>query len=92
MVDYIHRVNEIEDQGLTVQGLWATAWILGVVAIGSLLRLLTYAAEGELVQTELFVWLLAGAIAAAFSACCAVLAGVKSAERRLSQRLSESRA
>jgi hypothetical protein len=84
-------VNQIEDDGLTVQGLWAVAWLLGLVAAGSLVRLLTYAADGVPVQTELFVWVLIGTIAAVFSACCAVLAGVKSVERRLSQRLSESR-
>ena len=80
----------LEDDGLSINGLWATAWVLGLVAVGSLVRLLTYAADGELVQTEFFVWLLLGTIASVFSACCAVLAGVKSVERRLSQRMSVS--
>jgi len=79
--------DELSDDGLTINGLWGTAWVLGLVAAGSLLRLATYAADGVSVQTELFVWLLLGAIAAAFSACCAVLAGVKAAERRLSRRM-----
>lgn len=83
--------KDLEDDGMTIHGLWATAWALGLVAAGSLVRLLTYAAGGVSVQTELFVWLLIGTIASAFSACCAVLAGVKSAERRLSQRLDMSR-
>jgi hypothetical protein len=60
------------------------------VAAGSLLRLLTYAADGTPVQTELFVWTLLGAISGAFSACCAVLAGVTSAERRIADRLVTS--
>ena len=83
--------DDLEDDGLTINGLWATAWVLGVAAIGSLVRLLTYAADGVPVQTELFVWLLIGTIASVFSAGCAVLAGVKSAERRLSLRLATSR-
>lgn len=83
--------DDAEDDGLTINGLWATAWLLGLVAIGSLVRLLTYAADGVGVQTELFVWLLIGTIAAVFSACCAVLAGIKAVERRLSRRMSQSR-
>ena len=78
------------DDGLTARGLWAWAWVLGIVAVGSLVRLLTYAANGVPVQTELFVWVLLGAVAAVFSACCAVLAGVKSVERRLTSRLTVS--
>ena len=84
-------MNDDVDDGLTIGGLWATAWLLGLVAIGSLVRLVTYAADGVPVQTELFVWALIGTIAAAFSACCAVLAGVKGVERRLSRHLSRSR-
>ncbi|MGZ4487292.1 MAG: hypothetical protein ACXVW1_05125, partial [Nocardioides sp.] len=57
------------------------------VAAGSFVRLLTYAADGTQVQTELFVWLLLGVFASAFSAACAVLAGVKNAELRLARRL-----
>lgn len=83
--------DDFADHGLTVNGLWATAWCLGLVAAGSLVRLLTYAADGTPVQTELFVWLLLGTLTGVFSACCAVLAGVKSAERRLSRRMSTSR-
>lgn len=62
--------------------------MLGLVAVGSLLRLLTYAADGVHVQTEMFVWMLLGTLTSVFSACCAVLAGIKSVERRLSSRLS----
>jgi hypothetical protein len=79
------------DNGPTISALWATAWVLGICAVGSLVRLLTYAADGVPVQTELFVWLLIGTIASAFSAGCAVLAGVKSAEQRLSQHLDMTR-
>jgi hypothetical protein len=50
-----------------------------------------YAADDARVQTELFVWLLIGVVAAAFSACCAVLAGVKAAETRLSRRVRAQR-
>jgi hypothetical protein len=80
--------EDVSDDGLSVHGLWAWAWVLGIAAGGSLLRLLTYAADGAPVQTELFVWVLLGVIAAAFSACCAVLAGIKSVERRLTARLT----
>jgi hypothetical protein len=70
--------------------LWACGWALGLLAIGSRVRLLSYAAGGAPVQTELFVWVLLGTIAGAFSACCAVLAGVKSVEQRLSRHGSTS--
>ncbi len=78
------------DDGLTANGLRAWAWVLGIVAAGSLVRLLTYAADGAPVHTELFVWVLLGTIAGVFSACCALLAGIKSVERRLARRLSTS--
>ena len=78
--------EELGDEGFTINALWGMAWVLGLVAVGTLIRLLTYAADGVPVQTELFVWLLVGTIASVFSACCALLAGVKSAERRLSVR------
>src|SRR4051812_11184837 len=71
-VDYIPCMDQgVDDDGLTAHGLWAWAWVLGIVAVGCLLRLASYAADGTPVQTELFVWLLLGAIAGAFSACCA---------------------
>jgi hypothetical protein len=77
--------NDIESYGLTIDQLWAAAWVLGLGALGTILRLATYAADGVRVQAELFVWVLVGIVAAVFSACSAVLAGIKSAERRLSQ-------
>jgi len=80
--------ERLVDDGLTVNGLWALSWALGLVAAASLIRLVTYAAHGEGVQTELFVWLLLGAVTSAFSACCAVLAGLKSVEQRLAQRMA----
>jgi hypothetical protein len=80
--------DDLSDTGFSINGLWATAWILALATAGVLLRLLTYAADGEPVQTELFAWLLVGTIAIAFSACCAVLAGVKSVEQRLTRRLA----
>ena len=83
--------DTLEDNGLTINGLWATAWVMGIAAAGSLARLVTYAANGTPVQTELFVWVLIGTMTGAFSACCAVLAGVKSAEQRLSQRVDTSK-
>src|SRR6188768_1597999 len=48
------------------------------------------AANDAPVQTELFVWVLLGTIASVFSACCAVLAGVKSGERRLARHRTTS--
>jgi uncharacterized membrane protein len=83
--------EELVDDGISINGLWGTAWVLGLLAAASLIRLLSYAANGEPVQTEFFVWSLLGAIAAAFSACCAVLTGIKSAERRLSRLANTSR-
>lgn len=88
---YIHRMDDnLLDSGLATNELRGTAWILGLVAIGSLVRLLAYAADGVRPQAELFVWVLIGTIAAVFSACCAVLAGVKSVERRLARHLDRS--
>ena len=78
--------NDLVDNGLTCNQLWAAAWLLGLGALGSAVRLAAYAADGARVQVELFVWLLLGIVAAVFSACCAVLAGIKSAELRMSQR------
>lgn len=82
--------NDIENNGLTIDQLWAAAWILGLGALGTILRLATFAADGVRVEVELFVWLLVGIVAAIFSACSAVLAGIKSAEQRMSQRVGES--
>jgi hypothetical protein len=73
------------DDGIGINGLRGVGWVLGVVAVGSFLRLLTYAANGTPVQTELFVWVLLGTISAVFSASCAVIAGIKSAELRLAR-------
>jgi len=67
-------------------GLIGMAWVLGIVAAGSMIWMLTHAGEGVPVYAELFVWVLVGTVAAVFSACCAVLAGIKSSERRLSAR------
>jgi hypothetical protein len=78
------------DDGLTVRGLWAWSWVLGIVAVGSLVRMIVYAAHGVPVHTEFFVWVLLGAVASAFSACGAVLAGIKSVEARLTQHLSST--
>jgi hypothetical protein len=74
------------DDGIDPDGLRALAWILGLVAAGSFVRLLVYARDGTPVQTELFVWVLLGMMSSVFSASCAVLVGVKSAERRLARQ------
>jgi hypothetical protein len=76
----------VYDDGIDVSGLRAIAWVLGLVAVGSLLRLLMYAGDGTPLQAELFVWVLLGTVCAIFSASCAVLVGVKSAERRLARQ------
>jgi hypothetical protein len=75
-----------DSDGLIADGLIGMAWVLGIVAAGSVIRMLTYAGEGVPVHAELLVWVLVGTVAAVFSACCAVLAGIKSSERRLSAR------
>lgn len=78
--------DELADNGLNIKGLWLMAWALGAIAFGSFMRLLTYAGDDARVQPELLVWMLIGTRAGAFSASCAVLVGVKSAEQRLVQR------
>ena len=78
--------DELADKGLDITGMRVTAWALGVIAVGSLFRLFSYAGNDTPVQAELFAWVLIGALAGAFSAGCAVLAGVKSTEQRLLQR------
>jgi hypothetical protein len=74
------------DDGIDTNALRAIAWVLGLVAVGSILRLLVYAGDGTPVQTELFVWVLLGTVSAVFSASSAVLVGVKSAELRLARQ------
>lgn len=71
------------DEGPPADLLRTAAWVLAVVAVGSLLRVLVYAGDGTSVQTELFVWVLLGAVSAAFSAGCFVVLAVTLAERRL---------
>ena len=83
--------DELADEGPDITGMRTMAYALGVIAFGSLMRLLIHAGNDSRVQAELFVWLLIGALAGAFSACCAVLVGVKSAEQRLLQRSDASR-
>ena len=83
--------SEIEDNGPTVNQLWGAAWLLGLGGLGSIIRLATYAAGGVPVRVEFFVWVLVGVVAAVFSAVCALLAGIKSAEQRLARRLESSR-
>lgn len=73
------------DDGISTSGLRGMAWVLGAVAAGSFVRLLTYVANDAPVQTGLFVWVLLGTISAVFSASCAVIAGIKSAELRLAR-------
>lgn len=75
------------DNGLIGNGLTGTAWVLGVVAFASLVRLLAYASDDAPLQAEVFAWMLASV----FSACCAVLVGVKAAEQRLSQHMDALR-
>jgi hypothetical protein len=81
--------NDTEGNGLTVDQLWAAAWILGLGTLGTILRLATYAADGVRVRADLFVWVLVGIVAAVFSACSAVMTAIKSAEQRMSQRAGE---
>ena len=83
--------ENLGDKGFSINTLWGTAWVLGIVAFGSLLRLVDYAVDGARVEADLFVWLLVGAIASAFSAACVVLVAVKSVERRLSGRIDTAR-
>lgn len=78
--------DELTDDGPSTTGLWATGVVLGLVAGGCFIRLLTYATADNPVQTDMFVWLLLGALAGGYSACCAVLVGIRSAEGRLAQR------
>jgi hypothetical protein len=57
-----------------------------VIAIGSFIRVLSYATGDTEVQPELFVWTLLGSISATFSTGCFVLVGVRAAERRLARQ------
>lgn len=82
--------NELPAPGFSPDGLWTLAWVLGLVAAGALIRLLVYAGNNSDVEPGLFVWALLGAIAATFSASCAVLAGLKSAELRLAEQVRRS--
>lgn len=82
--------DDIAKNGLTINQLWAAAWILGLGAVGVIVRLAAYAADGAGVRTDLLVWILVGIVAAIFSACSAIMAAIKSAEQRMSQRAGAS--
>lgn len=81
--------NVPDDTGLSSTQLWRVAWLLGLVALGTCFRLGLYAADGTSVQSGHFAWIAVCAIAAVFSACCAVLAGVKSAEARMAEQIRQ---
>lgn len=74
------------DSGLTVNQLLVGAWLLAVVSAGSLIRLLDYTSDAgpAHLKVEHLIWAMCCVVTAVFSACCAVLVGVKSAEQRLS--------
>jgi hypothetical protein len=82
--------NDIGDNGLTINQLYGAAWVLGLAALGSVIPVITYAGHPGPIQGRLIVWAFVGVIAAVFSACCAVLAGVKSAEQRVSRILAQT--
>lgn len=79
--------DEIDAPGLTPNALWTLAWVLGLIAAGCLVRLVVYAAHNSQGRPGLFAWTVLGAITAAFSAASAVLAGIKTAEERIADRL-----
>ena len=81
--------DDLYDGGPSARGLWGISWVLGLVAVGSLVRLVSYAADTGRAESEAFVWVLLGTIAAVFSAACAVLVGVKNAEYRLAYQLQQ---
>lgn len=76
------------DDGLTIGALWAFAWGLGLVTVVCLIRVMSYPEpEGDVPTPRgIFAWAMAGCVAAVFSAACAVLTGLKAAERRLAER------
>lgn len=74
------------DEGVPVDLLRIGAWVMGVVAVASLMRLLVYADHQTPVETKLFVWVLLGAVSAAFSTGCFVVIAIKLTERRLSDQ------
>lgn len=77
-----------DDTGLTTTQLVTAAWLLGLGALGSGGRLVVLAAHHHTpVQSSTFAWLAICVLAAAFSACSAVLAGLKAAEARLGKGL-----
>jgi hypothetical protein len=78
--------DDLGDDGFDSSTLWGLAWFLAIGALVCVVRLATYAADGVGVQSEHFVWLIVGVLAGVFSAACAVLAGLKAAERRLAAR------
>ena len=76
----------LRDDGLSLGQLWGTAWVLGLISVGSLVRLAQYAAETSRIQTEFLVWAGVAAVSGAFSAACAVLVGLRAVEARLSAK------
>ncbi len=58
----------------------AGAYLLGVVALACCIRLAVLAGDDGAVTGEHFVWLAVCVVAAAFSAACAVVVALKTAE------------
>lgn len=82
--------NDNGDNGFTINQLWGAAWLLGLAALGSAIPVITDASKGAPHQDQVVLWAFVGVVAAVFSACSAVLAGIKSAEQRLARRFAQT--
>ena len=76
--EYAHPVTDAAVDSELPVGPKAGAYLLGMVAIASCVRLIVLAAGAGAVTGEHLVWLAVCVIAAAFSAACAVVAWLKS--------------
>ena len=81
-----------EESGPSRAQLLAGGWALGVLALVCVVRLVAVAAADvnsiRPVHPSDLAWLAVGFVAAVFSACCAVVLSVKSAEARVTQVLA----
>lgn len=77
------------DNGPTSHQLWTSAWVLGLSSLSGWLFLALHLNDkGGVWDSASGIALAAGVMCSVFSACCAVLVAIKSAEERIRQSRS----
>lgn len=71
------------DYGLTKRQLWASAWLLGMASVVAWLYLAVHMKGAGTWDPPAIFAMASGVLGAVFSACCALLVAIKSAEIRI---------